>query len=219
MMFELEGLPCFRFERRLRPTISLGALLGLALGVLLGPAVALAGEPSVIAPPSSGSGWATLWTWLLSTLGPMLLPVILTLLVALLGGLLHLVAVAISHLKAGRIRHYSLAIADGARQGVAYVEQVLRPQLPPDLSPEQARKLRDAAIGAALAYLKSFGLDAVKASLKLTDEQLGERLGVAIEAQVEIAKQAQPAPVPERPREIVPRPSGEGVIVRPVPLP
>lgn len=155
----------------------------------------LAAEPSVIAPPppALGQAQAAAVSWLLSELGPYLFPLLLTLVVALLGGLLHLVAVGIAHLKAGRVRHYLLAIADGARQGVAAVEQTLRPQLPDHLSPEEAQKLKDAALKAALDYVRTFGLDAVKGSLGLTDAQLAERLGVAIEA--EVAAQSSSAPV------------------------
>jgi len=152
--------------------------------LLLLPSVALAEQPSVIAPAPGGGAQAALVGWLVSTLGPVVLPVLVGLVFLLLGGLLHLVAVAISHIKAGRVRHYLLAITDGARQGVASVEQTIRPQLPDHLSPEEAQRLKDAAIKSALDYVKSFGLDAVKASLKLTDEQLLERLGVAVEAEV-----------------------------------
>ena len=200
--------------RAVRPYV----LAALALAAFASPMLALAAEPSVIAPAPSGAAQSALLGWLLSTLGPYVFPLLLTLAVALLGGLLHLVAVAIAHLKAGRVRHYLLAIADGARQGVAAVEQTLRPQLPDHLSPEEAQKLKDAALKAALDYVRTFGLDAVKGSLGLTDAQLAERLGVAIEA--EVAAQSSSAPAaPERPREVVDLPSGGGKLVRPVPTP
>lgn len=181
---------------------------------------ALAVEPSVIAPP--GGGQAALVSWLISTLGPYVFPVLIGLVFLLMGGLLHLVAVAISHIKAGKVRHYLLAITDGARQGVASVEQTIRPQLPDHLSPEEAQRLKDAAIKSALDYVRSFGLDAVKASLKLTDAQLLERLGVAVEATVAEQTTAKPAPAEATgPSEkaVIEAPSGRKIVTVAQPSP
>lgn len=198
--------------------------------LLLLPSVALAEQPSVIAPPPTGSVSAVA----LGLLGPVVGFIVqnwgLALAVALLGGaawvakkLLAEAATLTAKAPAGAPRHAALAILEAARVGVGYVEQKVAPTLRGQdgkLSPEAQNAAKAAAIQAALEWLGMQGLDTAKAAWGLTDEQLLKQLGVAIEAEVASGPAKAPgvAPVPieeatgPAEKEIRTAPSGRPIV-------
>ena len=189
----------------------------------------LAVEPSVIAPPPSGSVtgvalgiFGPVVGWVLNNWG-------VAIALAALGGALWVnnkaIATAggvVAKAPAGVPRHVGLVLLEAARVGVGYVEQRVAPALRGEggkLPPEAQKLARDAALKAGLEWLSMQGLDELKKAWSLTDEQLERQLGVAIEAEVASgparAPSVAPAPIEATgpaEKELLTAPSGRPVV-------
>jgi hypothetical protein len=130
-----------------------------------------------------GAASAAVIGWVIEQLLPYALP----LLTAITGAIFWGLAQLWSHLKQGRIRHFGLAILDAGRVGALLIEQTVAPALRgPDgkLDPEAQKKAADAARAASLDWLRNQGWGAFHISLGMTDAQLEQRLGIAVEVAV-----------------------------------
>lgn len=157
---------------------------------------------------------------LVPVLAPYVLPVLGMVGCALLG---LVVREVLAHMKASKARHYLLAILDAGKVGATYVEQKVAPSLRgPDgkLPPNAASAVKEQAISVGLDWLRGHGLETVKDALQLSDEELAQRLGVAVESAV--AQMAPSAPaLTEKVVEKLPQggAGGPNVLVKPAPAP
>lgn len=101
--------------------------------------------------------------------------------VAIMGlGFMGLGRLAWFHMKAGLMRHFTLAVLTAGRTGALYVEQKVVPTIKGKDGWEAEAKL--AAVAAATEWLTSSGYKTLQMFLGMKDEDLAKQLGVAVEA-------------------------------------
>lgn len=199
----------------------------LALCAIGAPILALAEQPSVIAPPPTGSVSAVA----LGLLGPVVGWIVnnwgLAIVLAVLGfigrELWKLRKLAAEKLVTAPVpqpvRHAGLTLLQAAGVGVGFVEQKVTPQLRDQngkLPPEAQKIAFDAAVKAALEWLSMQGLTELQKAWNMSDDDLKKQLGVAIEATVSNPNLAAPVPQLEATgpadKELRATPSGRPIV-------